>query len=159
LNGRTTQARPALGASGGFTLIEVVAALAILGTAIFVLLDSHYAALALQISTEEEIVQRHLVETTVARAEVGVLTGELSGSGDFGNRYPGYTWAYNASRVGEDDRVHLYQLTVNVQGPDAEDSAETVLETAPTEPDADPPGLVFYMYNINPEEDEGQLFR
>jgi hypothetical protein len=65
---------------------------------------------------------RTLLEQTVAAAEVGVLTGELSGSGDFGLRHPDYAWAYDAVQQGEDTELQIYQVSATVYGPSDEKS-------------------------------------
>lgn len=106
----------------GFTMIEILAALAILGTALFILLDAHYSALRLHTEVSNEVSVRTLLERTVAAAEVGILTGEPSGSGDFGARHPDYAWAYDAVQQGEDTELELYQATATVYGPDDEQS-------------------------------------
>lgn len=106
----------------GFTMIEILAALAILGLALMILLDAHYSALRLHADVSNEVAVRTLLERTVAQAEVGVLTGETSGSGDFGNRHPGYSWAYDAVMQGDDPEMELYQVTAAVYGPADESS-------------------------------------
>jgi len=123
--------------NGGFTLIEIVAALAVLGAALFVLLDAHYAAMRLHEATSEEVILRQLVETTVAKAEVAVLTGTLSETGDFGERYPDYEWSFDAALVGDDELILLYSVDVSVTGP-LEDRS-----------------LNFLVYNTGPPEEAG----
>jgi len=112
-----------------------MAALAILGTALFVLLDAHYNAMRLHDVTAEEVTLRQLVETTVAKAEVEVLTGNLSNSGDFGQRYPDYGWTFDAALLGEDELIPLYTVNINITGPSEERS------------------LTFYVYNTAPPEE------
>lgn len=121
----------------GFTLIEVVAALAILGTALVVLLDAHYTALRLQTETADAVLRSQLLESVVARAEVGVLTGELTGGDEFGPRYPGYSWSYDAVLSGDDPEMQLYQVTARVQ---------SASDTPSSDPAADD-GLSFWVYN------------
>jgi prepilin-type N-terminal cleavage/methylation domain-containing protein len=98
---------------GGFTLIEVLVALGILGVAMFVLLDSHYSALRMQSATMDEIELRSLVELAVAEAEVGILTNNLVGEGDFGERYRQYRYKYETELQGEEN-VPLFRVTVTV---------------------------------------------
>ena len=105
-------------AQAGFTLFEVLAALAILGVAVFVLLDAHHSALKLHQSMDEELAFRQLVETVIGRAELEVRAGHLTDSGDFGTRYPGYTWSYEAVPSGSDEVVLLYEITATVSGPE-----------------------------------------
>ncbi|MBI1320890.1 MAG: prepilin-type N-terminal cleavage/methylation domain-containing protein [Candidatus Hydrogenedens sp.] len=124
-------------AQAGFTLIEIMAAVAILGIAMFVLLDSHYTALRLYDSIATETIARQLLETTVQEAEVKVLEGEMAGEGDFGNRYPEFTWTYEAEPLSEDEEVQLYQVSVTLNGGE------------------EPRTMVFLTYAITPPDDEG----
>lgn len=107
--------------------------MAILGSALFVLLDAHYTALKLHESMQEEVILRQLIETVVAKAEVQVLIGKLSDAGDFGNRYPGYTWSFDATLIGR-EQVPLYAVHASVEG--LLDSRE----------------MDFRVFNVSPEE-------
>lgn len=122
--------RNAYRATSGFTLIEVMAALAILGASLFVLLDAHYSALKLHQVTAEEAFLRERIEGVAATAELNIYEEKLSESGDFGMRYPDFGWSYDASLVGEDNEVPLYRVNVTVNGPNEEKS------------------LTFYVYNL-----------
>lgn len=106
--------------SAGFTLMEVLVALAILGTGLFVLIGAHQSALRLQIESENTIEERQLLEGAVSRAEVAVMTGSLSAGGEFGPRYPGCSWAFDAQNVSSDGQVPLYQVTARLLTPDGE---------------------------------------
>jgi prepilin-type N-terminal cleavage/methylation domain-containing protein len=103
----------------GFTLVEVLAAIAILGAAMFVLLDAHYTSMRLHETMQMTADFRQMLETTVARAEVGVSLEEYSGSGDFGAKYPGFTWSYDATLVGS-ETIQLYEVVARVSGPEEE---------------------------------------
>jgi len=126
----------------GFTLIEVLAAIAILGVALFILLQSQWSALNIHTMMNEEVTLGQLVESIAGKAEVGVLTGLLNDGGDFGTRYPEYTWNYDAALRGdsEDAENQLYEVIITVQGPESEKS------------------LKFFVYNNNPEASEGGMF-
>ncbi len=120
--------------SAGFTLAEVLVALSILGTGLFVLVGAHQSAMRLQIDAEGAVEERQLLEGAVARAEVAVMTGTLSASGDFGGRYPDYTWAFDAQPAGADELSQLYQVTARLQTPDGEKSLDFfVYNTGPTD--------------------------
>ena len=62
----------------GFTLIEVLMALAILGTGLFVLLETHSASLRLFGQAQEMETMRIFVEQVVGESERAVLHGEES---------------------------------------------------------------------------------
>ena len=70
--GRRHRAGTSRGRKAGFTLIEILAALAILGTTLVVLLDSHYAALSLHLQTQDLVRMSGYLELAVGIAEVEV---------------------------------------------------------------------------------------
>lgn len=104
--------------AGGFSLMEVLAALAVLGGAVFVLLNAHFTALKLHEVMADEVNMRQLMEIAVAKAEVGVMSGMLSDGGDFGARYADYAWSYDAALAGSDEAILLYMVNASVTGPD-----------------------------------------
>ncbi len=109
----------------GFTLAEVLVALAILGGSMFVLINAHYGALQLHLMTQEEVDARMLLELTVSRAEMGVVSEELSGGGDFGPRYPGYSWSYEANAMGDTENpymldIEFFTVTATLMTPEGE---------------------------------------
>ena len=106
--------------NAGFTLAEVLVALAILGSALFVLIGAHQSALRLQLESENVLEERQLLEGAVSRAEVAVMTGNLSASGEFGPRYPGYGWSFDAVNTSSDGQVPLYQVTARLHTPEGE---------------------------------------
>lgn len=105
--------------NSGFTLVEVLAAVAILATAVLVLLDAHYSAMRLHETMQEAADYRQMLETTCSRAEVEVMQGTLSGGGDFGARYPQYSWSYDAALMGKEG-IELYEVNARVTGPEEE---------------------------------------
>ncbi len=125
---KTTRRNSAHNCNAGFTLAEVLVALAILGGGMFVLVNAHHGALQLHLITQEEVHARMLLELTAARAEMGVVAEELSDSGDFGPRYPGYTWTYEAQPMGDVDNpymldVEFFSVTATLQAPDGESTS------------------------------------
>ena len=102
---------------GGFTLIEIMAAVAILGTGLLVLLDAHYAALRLFNDTREAVLMQGFLERALGQAEVEVMMNQLEGSGDFGKRYPGYSFSFTAQPLQEGDETPLFLVLVTVKGP------------------------------------------
>ena len=118
------------GRAEGFTLVEVLVSLAILGTAFFALLEAHYAGLRLYDSAWEEATLRGLTQQVLGLAELEVQAGNLSGEGDFGKRYPDYGYSFTAEADEEND-LGFYSVAVTVVTP-AEEDVE----------------LMFYMYDI-----------
>jgi prepilin-type N-terminal cleavage/methylation domain-containing protein len=113
----------------GFTLIEIVVALAILGTSLVMLLEIHFGAMDLFSKADETTTLRILTESTVNDAERDVLAGNTSGEGDFGRRFDGYTYRYEATQVDPQNTPGLFEVKVNVAGP------------------ADDRDMTFYMYD------------
>lgn len=111
---------PARGArtGGGFTLMEVLVALGVLSTSLFVLVSAHYSAMNLVVEGMDEADRRMLLESAVGRAEVAVMTGTLSGGGEFGAAHEGFSWSFEAMPAGADEMVPLYQVTATLTTPD-----------------------------------------
>lgn len=100
----------------GFSLMEIMVALAILATGLLILLDVHYGALRLFNDTREEALMQGFLERVLGQAEMDVVAGKLKGEGDFGKRYPDYSFTYTAQPMG-DKASPLYQVQVTVKGP------------------------------------------
>ena len=111
----------------GFTPIEVMAALVILGGALLVLLDTHFRSLQLHQDTRDALLMDGFVEWAVGMAEAQTLAGELEDAGDFGKQYEGYRYAYHASPIEALEGVALYSVTVAVRGPDEERTLELLV--------------------------------
>jgi prepilin-type N-terminal cleavage/methylation domain-containing protein len=103
---------------GGFTLMEVLVALGVLSTALFALVSAHYSAMNLMVEGMDEADRRMLLESAVGRAEVAVMTGTLSGGGEFGAAHEGFSWSFEAVPAGTDEMVPLYQVTATLTTPD-----------------------------------------
>ena len=102
---------------GGFTLIEVVVALAILGTGMVILLESQYASLMLFDSAQEKATMSIFLESVIGEAERDVLAGNTEGQGDFGGRFPDYSYTFKANQPDADNAPGLYEVVVEVLGP------------------------------------------
>ncbi len=108
----------------GFTLMEVLVALALLSTALFILMNGHYSAMRLHADSATEAEERQLLESAVSRAEVAVMLGTLGAQGDFGANHPDYSWSFSAQMVGPDQLVPLYQVTASLNTPEGEKSMD-----------------------------------
>lgn len=106
----------------GFTLVEIMAALAILGLALFMLLQAHYAAMRLFGEVRNEALVRELVTKAVGMAELEIGTGKTSGSYEFGKRYPDYKFNFEVMSLSE-EAPGLVRIHVVVEGPDLKQEA------------------------------------
>lgn len=104
----------------GFSLIEIVIALAVLAGALVVLLEAHYGALRLYDDAREQAILRNFLEQAMGRAQVEVLAGNMGGQGKFGKRFEGYSYRFEASQTGQ-GAVPLYEVLVQVEGPSNRD--------------------------------------
>jgi len=108
----------------GFTLIEIMVALAILATGALILLNSHYASLVLFSQAQDEALMQGFIQRAVGLAEVDVLAGTLEGNGDFGSRNADYAYSFSAKLVDESQGLPLYHVTVTVTSPSGENKVE-----------------------------------
>lgn len=78
--------------SRGFTVLEVLVALAILGSAFTMLLAAHASAVRVEGSAQRLMTGTLLARQILTKTEVEGVP-ELGGdSGDFGEAFPGYAW-------------------------------------------------------------------
>jgi hypothetical protein len=119
--------------------MEIMVTLAILGAGLFVVMNGFYSSLRLRDTAIDATVRRELIQRAVGIAETQVLAGTLSEAGDFGTRYPDYTWNYDAVlAAGDDGLVQLYEVEVTITGLEDEDTLRflvyntTVAEDAPS---------------------------
>lgn len=98
-------------ASSGFTLLEVVIAVAIIVTGFFAVYS-----LNLRSMSASEVVRFYIKAPQLAQMKIADLDGNLKdsrgGTGDFGEEYPGYTWKIDESDVKSD---LLGQAAANVK--------------------------------------------
>ncbi len=83
----------------GFTLIEIMISLAILGSCLFMLLEIHYNAINAQGRLENEIMVRNLLSQAVGMAEVEIAMGTLKDKQEFGDRHPDWRYSFDAQPV------------------------------------------------------------
>jgi hypothetical protein len=77
----------------------------------------HYNALHAQSALQDKVLVRNLMSEAMGMAEVEVMAGNLSGSDNFGRRYPDYSYAFDAEPVG-DEFAGLYDVLLTLEGPD-----------------------------------------
>ncbi|MDZ4859480.1 MAG: type II secretion system protein [Candidatus Hydrogenedentes bacterium] len=118
----------ARGSEAGFTLIEIMIALAILGSSLFILLEMHYNAVNAQDRLNGEISVRNLLSQAVGIAEVEIAMGTLKDAQDFGDRFPGWRYTFDAEQVDATSSTTsstavsaypgLHDVLVTVEGPE-----------------------------------------
>ena len=89
---RDNLARP-VHRDGGFTLIEVLATLLLVGIVLPVTMRGVSLALAAASNARHTAEATTLAETKLAEITTDTLSATTDGSGDFGPDYPGYAWA------------------------------------------------------------------
>ncbi len=105
---------------GGFTLIEVVVALAVLGVGLVILIESHYATVSLYVRAEDLAMAEMAVGQAIAQAEREILSGKEHGDGKLGARFEGYVYDFDAKAMDKTENPGLFEVTVNVRGPNLE---------------------------------------
>ena len=76
----------------GFTLLEVMVAMAIMAITLIALLDSESASISRASEAKFTISASFLAQQKISEIEVLDPDELFSDSGDFGDDYPGYTW-------------------------------------------------------------------
>ncbi|WP_457576462.1 type IV pilus modification PilV family protein [Desulfomarina sp.] len=92
--------------STGFTLLEVMIAMAIMAIALVALYGSQSMGLSYATEARFNTIAASLAETKLAELQSGI-TGSAQESGDFGEQYPGYTWQVSI------DEVSLSEIVVS----------------------------------------------
>ena len=81
-----------LGASFGFTLLEVMIAVAILSMALVAAVGSQSQSVSLATEAKFATTASFLAQSKMAELETGESSELYSDSGDFGEDFPGYRW-------------------------------------------------------------------
>lgn len=102
----------------GFTLLEVMFALAIIAIALTAVLGSQSQGISLASEAKFSTTAAFLAQSKMAEIEVKSERALPSDSGDFGEDFPGYMWELNVSSVTPDgpENVsdHLEQIDLKV---------------------------------------------
>lgn len=103
----------------GFTLLEVMVALAIMAITLMAVYDSQSASISR--ASEAKFTTKASLLAQKKMAEIEIIKGEdlFSDSGDFGDDYPGYFWKLNVENVSVDapeevsNRLKQIDLTIS----------------------------------------------
>lgn len=83
----------------GFTLLEVMFALSLIGISLTVLLTSQSQGLSLANEAKFNTTASFLAQKRMAEIELENINEIMSGSGDFGEDYPDYYWELNVEEA------------------------------------------------------------
>ena len=104
----------------GFTLVEVLVALSLLGVSMFVLLNAHWNAAMAFVDTREAAELKLLTDQAISAAEMRALAGEKQGDDDFGEAYEGFSYRFETSDVDPVELKGLMKVSVTVVRPKEE---------------------------------------
>ena len=97
---------------GGFTLVEVLAAMAFLGILMPVVISALFVSSRAAVISERSTIALQLGENKLNEMMLaGAWTSE-SGRGDFGNQWPGYRW--ELSKSGWEESAAMTELTLDI---------------------------------------------
>lgn len=99
------------GARRGFTFLELLVALAILGASFTVLLSAHTSAARQEARARRLMTATLLAREALAETEVAGFPELGEEQGDFGDAFPDYSWARRVETT-EFDRVRLVHIEV-----------------------------------------------
>ena len=118
-------------AHGGFTLLEVLIAVAITGMAIVMLLQAHNGSLRLYERSREMTIAQHIARELISEIEAGGYPGDTEEEGDTQGRYPGFAWRRTCTMLGQ-SVPGVYEVVVIVRCPVEEYMVMThLMENAP----------------------------
>jgi general secretion pathway protein I len=83
----------------GFTLLEVIVAMAIMVTVLVSVYRLHSQSLSMAIASRFYILAPQLAQQKLAELESTSLDKTVQDSGDFGENFPGYTWQVSVEGV------------------------------------------------------------
>jgi type II secretion system protein I len=116
---------------GGFTLLEVLVAVAIAGMAIVMLLQAHSGSMALYEECREMVIAQHLIRELISGIEVSGYPGDIEQEAEEKERFPGFSWRLTCKMVGP-ELPGVYEVAVTVKGPVEEYGVLThFMENAP----------------------------
>jgi len=87
----------------GFTLLEVMVAVSIIAIAFVTLISSQSQSVSIAGRTRFAVTSALLAQQKLTEIESANFDEVYSGSGDFGENYPGYRWETEITNLGEDD--------------------------------------------------------
>ncbi len=98
--------------SGGFTLLEVMIAMAILAITLVTIYQSQSQSISMASDSRFLTTASLLAQTRMAEIDAADPRAVASANGDFGDDYPGYAWRLEVSAVEELPLLKRISLTV-----------------------------------------------
>ena len=102
----------------GFTLLEVMVAMAIMAITLMAVLDSQSASISRVSEAKFSTTAPFLAQKKMAEIEIMKAEDLRSDSGDFGNDHPGYSWELSVQDASFDSPEnvtdHLKQLDLKI---------------------------------------------
>ena len=108
----------------GFTLLEVMVALAIIATALVTLLGSHLISLNLAQKHKEQTMETLLARQKMEESLIASFDSLQSDFGDFGPTYPEYEWELEVENA---DVENLKKLRIIVKSSEGEMRLEAMV--------------------------------
>ena len=102
----------------GFTLLEIMVAISILVLVLVTVFKMHIQTLAMHNAARFQTAAPLLAQKKITEIETETIDALVSGSGDFGDRFPGYTWKVSIDDVQSEilgtvaDNLKLIGVTV-----------------------------------------------
>lgn len=96
----------------GFTLVEVLAAMAFLGIVMPVVVSALFVSSRAAVISERSLIALQLGENKLNEMMLGGAWTSESGRGDFGDQWPGYRW--ELSKAAWETSATMTELTLDV---------------------------------------------
>ena len=124
----------------GFTLLEIIVALAVLAVALVALLTLRNHDIALQAHAQHLVTATSLAKAKLEEFNRVAETDHTESSGDFGEHYPGYAWNWDVQPTPVPKWVELTVTVTWPEGARQEQVALTTYVSESPESTAPPPG-------------------
>ncbi|RTZ96325.1 MAG: hypothetical protein DSY90_11080 [Deltaproteobacteria bacterium] len=115
----------------GFTLLEVMVALAVITTVLVSVYQLHAQSLSLALETRFYSRAPFLAQQTLSEMTSGAGESLESGSGDFGEDFPGMRWEFAVEPVESDlaEKVPIQLMKIDITISDAGDAFHYTMRT------------------------------
>lgn len=108
----------------GFTLLEVMVALAIIATALVTLLGTHLLSLNLAHRHKEQTMATMLARQKMEELLTTPFESLTSDAGDFGSEHPGYKWE---TEVEDAEKDNLKRVKILIKLPESDFELDTFI--------------------------------